>query len=294
MEPVQETNTSIGLSPVRLYHLDSNSDTWNCKGSEKCFHNFMFHWHGDEPCQLNVICSHLGSHICADHGLVLQNDQQQNICHTDEIYETYISRKSTLNVRLWHMYNANVNISCYFWCRDTHNRYNFDHQPKMNVNTEDLSLSKMVLSDVPLSTPLSGKYIYLLELNQTSNQKCKTEICKKSLVYDWHAPYDCQAAFYCTALTGNICGDYGIEMVQGSNKHYICHPGQHYNVTLNLTDSLTINFWYTEDNLNFDVACYFWCLEPLFPQSNFTSVRKSYFQSLSFNLTRTVCFRSNH
>ena len=152
----------------------------------------------------------------------------------------------------------------------------------------------MVLSDVPLSTPLSGKHIYFLELNQTSNQKCKTEICRKSLVYNWHAPYGCQAAFYCTALTGNICGDYGIEMVKGSDKDYICHPGQHYNVTLNLTDSLTINFWYTEDNLNFDVACYFWCLEPLFPQSNFTSVRKSYFQSLSFNLTWTVCFRSNH
>ena len=110
MEPVHETNTSIGLSPVRLYHLDSKSDTWNCKGTKKCFHNFMFHWHGDETCRLNVICSHLGSHICADHGIILQNDKDQNICHTDEIFETSVSNHSSLNVRLWHTFNAHVNI----------------------------------------------------------------------------------------------------------------------------------------------------------------------------------------
>ena len=274
MEPVSETNTSIGLSPVRLYHLDSKSDTWNCKGTKKCFHNFMFHWHGDESCRLNVICSHLGNHICADHGIILQNDKDQNICHTDEIYETYLSKHSTLNVRLWHIFNANVNISCYFWCQDTYNRYHFHHQPKMNVKTEDLTLVNVDFPDFPVSSPLSGKHIYSLALNQDSHGRCTShhDLCKKSLVYDWHAPYECQVAFYCTTLTGNICGDYGIEMIKGTEKNYICHPGQHYNLTLNHSDSLNLDFWYTEDNLDFEVNCYFWCIEPLFLPSNASNV----------------------
>ncbi len=75
MEHVHQHNMSLGLSPVRLYHLNtSNHESLVCPRTTKCLHDYVFHWHGDEPCQLNLICSYLGKGACADHGFTLMTD----------------------------------------------------------------------------------------------------------------------------------------------------------------------------------------------------------------------------
>lgn len=146
MEHVPQLNFSLGLSPVRLYHLNTSGlVNIQCNTSSICFHDFKFHWHGDEACQLSLICSHLGNHVCADHGLtmkILQGSGDLNklhVCHSDQIYEAHIDQTTEFNIQLWHINTANADMSCYVWCEDTDHEFSFEKGSQSTLNISQAS-----------------------------------------------------------------------------------------------------------------------------------------------------------
>ena len=126
IEHISSDIQSIGLSPVRLYHLNTTNSFENvdCPKNTKCYQNYKFHWHGQKQCHINLICSHLGDHICADHGLLMKTSNESNeldklhICHIDQIYEAKLSQTTEFTAQIWHVSTASVDMSCYFWCQN--------------------------------------------------------------------------------------------------------------------------------------------------------------------------------
>ena len=126
IEHISSDIQSIGLSPVRLYHLNTTNsfENVNCPKNTKCYQNYKFHWHGQKQCHINLICSHLGDHICADHGLLMKTSNESNeldklhICHIDQIYEAKLSQTTEFTAQIWHVSSASVDMSCYFWCQN--------------------------------------------------------------------------------------------------------------------------------------------------------------------------------
>lgn len=164
MEHVHEHNASVGLSPVRLYHLNtSNHLNLECSSASICYHDFKFHWHGEESCQLSLICSHLGKHACANHGLtmkILQGSGDLNklhVCHADQIYEAHIEKTTQFNIQLWHVKSANVDMSCYVWCEDTDHEYLTDGQNSTFNITEVFCFRLAVLFQLKTLFPDQGR-----------------------------------------------------------------------------------------------------------------------------------------
>ena len=270
MEHIRDYRDSVGLSPVRIYHLNTSYySSSNCPRNVKCYHNYRFHWHGQEDCQLNVLCSHLGNNVCADHGLTLINDQEGQedklrICHSERIYEVNISRTSEFNAQVWHVLNADIDMSCYLWCQDTSLKYQVeDHDHKVDealvAQLDDFDEKSDVDFDSTEVQTLSSKQVYLLDLDDTKTDCNEGEMCKSSIKYTWFSPFPCQLNFVCSKLTGNICGDYGLNLIKDQDHVPICHPFLNYNQTLNSMESIQIEFWQTEDNDKFNLSCQFWC-----------------------------------
>ena len=65
IEHINSDVKSVGLSPVRLYHLNTTNifQGIECPENTKCFKNYNFHWHGKKEFHVNLICSHLGDHV---------------------------------------------------------------------------------------------------------------------------------------------------------------------------------------------------------------------------------------
>ena len=128
IEHISSDVQSIGLSPVRLYHLNTTNGIQSdadCPEHTKCYQNYNFHWHGKEDCHINLICSDLGDHICADHGLLMKTSNgsteldKLHICHIDQIYEATMSHTTEFTAQIWHVSTtASLDMSCYFWCQN--------------------------------------------------------------------------------------------------------------------------------------------------------------------------------
>ena len=70
------------------------------------------------------------------------------------------------------------------------------------------------------------------------------------------------------SFLGNLCGDYGIDLVVSNNSFPICYPQKYYEFTLQPMESMTLHFWYTDDNDMFNISCQFWGSDnEFFPRS---------------------------
>jgi hypothetical protein len=66
--------------------------------------------------------------------------------------------------------------------------------------------------------------------------------------------------FICGVLDGNVCGDYGINLLvdNSSTTIDVCHPSKMFSGPLG--SGVVVDLWYTAD-AKFEVACHFWCTE---------------------------------
>lgn len=262
IEHVHDHTESVGLSPVRLYHLNTSQHINRCPAKVKCYHDYNFHWHGKNPCHLNLVCSHLGQGICANHGLIMRTEHgngeldQLRICHTDQIYEASISKDSQFRAEIWHVLSASINMSCYFWCQND----NLEEEDDQHHDHHE-SLPTLPSSIIPVDfesdnlIALSNNQVYTFELNEMQTQCSQEEICTDFIRFKWHSPFSCQINLACSSLTGNICGDYGFEL----NSLAICHPNKIYTTVLASMQTLNLMFWHTNDNKEFKASCYLWC-----------------------------------
>lgn len=260
---IQPLNTSIGLSPVMLYHLNTSSLRNDECNFGICSYQYHFHWHGDEMCHLTMICSHLGPHICADHGLSMKTSDSElnNICHQEQIYQANVSKISTVSAKVWYTLNANLDMSCYIWCDDALHKYHLDHSVPNSNHSRFMKEIQLTLEDHPKLQPLSSGVVYQLNLTENSLETCKaeTEKCFQRAWLKWFSPYPCEVNVQCNYLMGNICGDYGPVLSMKDHLVNICQPDQNYNELLQSMDTMEMQFWYTEDNGPFNVSCKLWC-----------------------------------
>ena len=263
MVQTESQNTSIGLSPVMLYHLNTTNRHTNVCEQDICTYEYKLHWHGDEMCQLTLICSHMGPHICADHGLTMEtnNTELLNICHPDQIYQTNVSRISTVLAKFWYAPNAILDMSCYIWCDDLNHQYQLVY-PVNNSTWPPTFMGKVPIQWEPHGSPMSGQFVYNIEITNDSIEQCDQDLCYKSSILKWYSPYPCQAILHCNSLSGNICGDFGIKMTIKNHTVNICQPNQYYQGSLFSMDTAKIQFWYTEDTGSYNISCKLWCDHP--------------------------------
>lgn len=184
---------------------------------------------------------------------------QLKICHTDQIYEAVISKDSQFRAEIWHVLSASINMSCYFWCQDNAGNYKNDHHHDTTLNLAlPPKVSNIGFESDSKIIPLSNGQAYLFELDTA--QCHSQEICYDTLRFKWHSPFTCQVHLACSSLTGNICGDYGFELITAANQSVaICHPNKIYDLKLTSMQTLDLTFWHTDDNKEFEASCYLWC-----------------------------------
>ena len=83
-----------------------------------------YSWFGPLTCKLTFVCESLDSHsnnICGSYGLRLKIDQDftKDICFPGHVYNTNVT--NSFEITFWHLhYEEGLNISCYFWCSNSH------------------------------------------------------------------------------------------------------------------------------------------------------------------------------
>ena len=72
----------------------------------------------------------------------------------------------------------------------------------------------------------------------------------------------CQSCFIVDIkFSGNLCGDYGVDVMIHNNSFPICYPQQYYKLTLQTMDKFSLHLWYTDDNGMFNMSCQLWVSE---------------------------------
>ena len=178
-----------------------------------------------------MICSHLGDHICADHGLLMKTSNGSNeldklhICHIDQIYEAKLSQTTEFTAQIWHVSTASVDMSCYFWCQNEiiSNSYEIKELDGIPLDSKKVrkiqvliffdsnnnffnffkGLVKMATSFDEKLSYMSSRMLYDFSLNQNGYQ-CQDEMCHTYSRFQWHSPYPCDVILVCNTLTGML------------------------------------------------------------------------------------------
>jgi hypothetical protein len=96
------------------------------------------------------------------------------------------------------------------------------------------------------------------QLLKSSNQsKCYKQQCSEELSLTWLYKEPCNFKTICTDLQGNICGDYGVQVVYSISKiQDICFPNLTYSGEM--IENITVKLWYSKGS-SYMVDCYSWC-----------------------------------
>ena len=74
------------------------------------------------------------------------------------------------------------------------------------------------------SGSLSPTRVFYTEFDPASSATCgdKADTCTNSYTFNNLANSACQSSFICSALDGNTCGSYGIDLNLDSHSHEVC------------------------------------------------------------------------
>ena len=78
-------------------------------------------------------------------------------------------------------------------------------------------------------------------------------------------------------FSGNLCGDYGVDVMIHNNSFPICYPQQYYKLTLQTMDKFSLHLWYTDDNGMFNMSCQLWVSENNYFRRSIHSTNSSLF-----------------
>lgn len=108
-------------------------------------------------------------------------------------------------------------------------------------------------------TYLSSINMYEGEISSKSLPTCQEDKCRATYQWKYANPDDCQFKFVCTVLSGNPCGEYGLELVGGSSDEIqVCSSNAIYKTTLKSGQTLSMNLWWISQ-AEFETKCYAWC-----------------------------------
>ena len=87
-----------------------------------------------------------------------------------------------------------------------------------------------------------------------------SDYMKHTVSVAWLWQQKCISSVVCETMTGNPCGDFGIQLDYRSQDQSICHAGHKYHGSLEFNDVLSISVWHTA-NAKFQASCFLWCTE---------------------------------
>jgi len=110
----------------------------------------------------------------------------------------------------------------------------------------------------PVSTlkAIKANTVYRLEAEAVGNCENSTS-CDESKVFVNRARSACRPSFLCSALSGNVCGDYGLKIFDGED---VCFHGRlHRGAVLASGQSANVRLWRSGRAESGRVVCFLWC-----------------------------------
>ncbi|TRY78589.1 hypothetical protein TCAL_04995 [Tigriopus californicus] len=256
------------ISPNMIYNIDLTNDMFDNSLEGQQSYDYTFQWFGDETCVASFMCSELTGHTCGDYGLELTsgNGTESDYCYPKDRRRAHLSYRERARITLWRMPEAEFGLKCFFWCTGKGTPPTLD-QNNESVNPqfidEMINSALMVKIDLESSSLqdhyLSPVNIYQGQLTSDNLPKCEEDKCRASYQWKYAYPKDCHFKLVCTLLSGNPCGDFGLELVDDSlNEIQICSANSIYKTTLKSGQSLDINMWWISQ-AEFETNCYAWC-----------------------------------
>ena len=284
-----------GFSPVLIYNTIIKRDdgsVQNCSVEEdKCQQEYSFkQWHSSS-CQFNFVCSQLEENPCGDFGLSLNvgnEDKNEDVCHPGIIHSAELRHKTSVKIGLWQMKSAAIDAQCYAWC--TPDGTLPTYQPAGNKNQELLNQlltnSEKLRSATELSTSGGGSgeaispiYVYAIKSFQ-NGAVCDLGDDRCYTTYKFRQVSDLKnvISIIFSQLDGNICGDFGIEILRGNGEiadssQDLCTPGKLFQADFGEYDFMTVRIWFYSGT-SFNITGYVWAsADGALP---FTSVSSSF------------------
>lgn len=90
------------------------------------------------------------------------------------------------------------------------------------------------------------------------NGLCRDPICRQSYKFTWARDEVCQGHFTCSSLSGNSCGDFGVDLTTPHEIVNYCYENVVVEANVTFGQTMEVAVWY-RPHADFNVRCYVWC-----------------------------------
>ena len=266
---------SINVSPIKYYHINGSSDSHKCDSGSKCNLSFEFNLispETDDVCHFTILCNKLSGHSCANYALQLEG---QDICRKGVKHKATLRALETTTVSLWFDSEAVFDYSCLAWCTPDDELPNREKSNVLDKETTKDLISKVRGVDDVFDDPstltdgqvvnhvLASSKIYRFSAKNASAvlSESSGKVASIRHSFYWRGQDNfCKSNFLCSKLSGNPCGDYGIEVSDSLGSKDVCLVGDLYKGQVERGEAFTIKIWASDEN-DVDFNCFLYCTE---------------------------------
>ena len=264
--------SSARLSPAFLYSL-ANPPKSPCDSEHCAFKASLTTI--QRSCSFMMVCSKLDKNICANHGLVIQQQNSQrnvtlstSICHVGQAVTYKVMPMDFLSIEFWKSSTTNNldDFSCNFWCTEDGNMPgSLEDHSSMFLNGLDSTALQLAVNDPLYYSSIDFKqesrtFISPMKVYKLSFDDTQTDAYSEwSLRFSNARNYQCQGKIVCPSLKGDVCGNYGFVV---GNQTVICVMNVPTRIDLDSEADLTLTAWaFDTRSEKAEAACYLWCSE---------------------------------